>query len=153
MEERRQLRRFTLRLPCLIFDWNDACGELLLQTHTTNVSVGGAFIEAEQRLPPGLSVQLKLLIQRNRMIDIINDSSCISLTGQVVRSGSKGMGLVFNEEYQTMRTVHLLDQCRAVSQWIQQLKTDGESQPIVPMYNPVNALHREPSRLEPAFKN
>jgi hypothetical protein len=153
MEERRQLRRFTLRFPCLIFDWNDARGEMLLQTHTANVSVGGAFIETEQRLPPGLSVQLKLLIQRNRMIDIIQESSCISLTGQVVRSDSKGMGLVFDEAYQTMRTVHLLDQCRAVSQWLQQLKTDGESQPIIPMYNPINAFDRESSRLEPAFKN
>ena len=47
MEDRRQMRRFTLQLPCLIYDWNDVRDELLFEARTVNISAGGALVETD----------------------------------------------------------------------------------------------------------
>lgn len=120
MEERRRMQRFTLRLPCLIYDWNGTRGELLLKTRTRNVGIGGAYIDSSLPLPTGMRVGFALLIQPAGPRADFSQSSCVSLTARVLRTGEKGMGMAFDDAYRIMPAAHLADQCRAVSQWLVQ---------------------------------
>ena len=120
MEERRQMRRFTLRLPCLIYDWNGNNGDLLLQARTRNVGIGGAHVDRSLPLPTGIRLGFSLLIQPTGSSKDARQYSCISLTAQVLRIGNDGMGVAFSEAYRIIPAVHLASQCRAVSQWLDQ---------------------------------
>ena len=122
MEDRRQQRRFTLRLPCLITDWNDVCDPRLFEALTIDVSISGALVETEQRLSVGLSVQVNMLVRRNGTAEPINTGSCISLSGRVIRKDNNGFGISFNEEYRIVSTSLLFGQCSAVSRWLQQMQ-------------------------------
>ncbi|WP_319526426.1 PilZ domain-containing protein [uncultured Desulfosarcina sp.] len=130
MEDRRQMRRFTLQLPCLIYDWNDVRDELLFEARTVNISTGGALVKTDRRLPVGMPVHFSLLIRRNRSDEEISTGGCVSLNGQVVRGDDAGLGVAFSEEYRIMRTSHLIGQCNAVSHWLRQTKT-GEKAPLL----------------------
>jgi hypothetical protein len=134
MEDRRQMRRFTLRLPCLIYDCNDACDELLFEAQTINVSIGGAFVETDQFVPEGTPVQINLLIRRQERPELAGGGSCISLNGHVVRSNATGLGVAFGDQYRIMRTLQLAGQCRAVSQWLHQWDGVSEQSPPIPLY-------------------
>ena len=120
MEERRRIQRFTLRLPCLIYDWNGARGELLLKTRTRNVGIGGAYIDSNLPLPTGMRVGFALLIQPAGPRTDFSQSSCVSLTARVLRTGEEGMGMAFDDAYRIVPAAHLADQYRAVSQWLVQ---------------------------------
>jgi hypothetical protein len=125
MEDRRQMRRFTLRLPCLIYDWDDVRDELLFEAWTVNISTGGALVKTDQRLPVGMPVQVNLLIRRNGTDEVVDTGGCVSLNGRVVRVDEAGLGVAFSEEYRIMRTSHLFGQCNAVSHWLRQTRDDG----------------------------
>jgi hypothetical protein len=127
MEDRRHMRRFTLRLPCLIYDWNDLREELLFEARTLNISTGGALVETDQRLPAGMPVHVNLLIRRNGTDEVIDTGGCVNLSGRVVREGDTGVGIAFSEEYRIMRTMHLFGQCNAVSHWLRQTKAEGNA--------------------------
>ena len=127
MEDRRQMRRFTLRLPCLIYDWNDTRDDLLFEARTVNISTSGAFVETDRRLPVGMPVHVNLLIRRNGSAEAVDTGGCISLSGRVVREDEAGLSVAFSEEYRIMRTAHLFGQCNAVSRWLRQSKAGGKA--------------------------
>ena len=127
MEDRRQMRRFTLQLPCMIYDWKNMHDELLFEARTINISTGGALLETDQRLPVGMPVHVNLLIRRNGAKESMDTGGCVSLSGRVVREGETGLGLAFSEEYRIMRTMHLFGQCNAVSHWLRQTKVEGKT--------------------------
>ena len=126
MEDRRQMRRFTLKLPCLIYDWNDACDALLFEARTINVSIGGALIETGHQLPVGMPIQLNLLIRRYVNAEPVDTGSCASLSGRTVRTDDAGLGIAFSDAYRIMRTSHLFGRYSAVSQWLQKMKVNGK---------------------------
>jgi len=127
MEDRRHMRRFTLRLPCLIYDGKDAGEELLFEAQTINVSTGGALVETQTHLPAGLPVHFNMLVRRTYADEPINASSCVSLAGRVVRTDDAGLGIAFSDTYRIMRTSHLFGRCNAVSQWLQKMKANGKT--------------------------
>ncbi|BBO89079.1 PilZ domain-containing protein [Desulfosarcina ovata] len=127
MEERRQMRRFTLRLPCLIYDGNDTCVDLLFEARTANVCTGGALLETDQRLPVGMPVHVNLLIRRNRPAEAIDAGGCVSLNGRVVREDDAGLGVAFSEKYRIMRTSDLFGRCKAVAHWLRQMENGGKA--------------------------
>jgi hypothetical protein len=123
------MRRFTLRLPCLIHHWSDTREELLVQTMTRNVSTGGALVETDGPLPPGIRVQCNLLVQRSGRLSGVGGGSCIRLSGRVVRAGTDEMGVTFGEDYRIVRTSHLWEQYRAVLRWLEQWEAMATGQP------------------------
>ncbi|BBO81855.1 hypothetical protein DSCO28_24210 [Desulfosarcina ovata subsp. sediminis] len=127
MEDRRQMRRFTLRLPCLIYERNRACGNLLFEAWTANVSTGGALVATDQRLPVGMPVHVNLLIRRNRATKATDAGGCVSLNGWVVRDDDDGLGMAFSEEYRIMRTSDLFGRCQAVAHWLKQMENEGKA--------------------------
>ena len=120
MKERRQTRRFTLRLPCLIYDWNGTGKDILFQTYTRNVGIGGASIDSGFPLPTGMRIGLTLLIRVTGSSTDIGQTSCVSLAARILRVGDESMSVVFGDAYQIMPAVHLAGQCRAVFQWLDQ---------------------------------
>lgn len=129
MEDRRHMRRFTLRLPCLIYDLNDACEDLLLEAWTVNISTGGALVETDRRLPLGMAIHVNLLIRRNQAAETIDTGGCVNVNGRVVREDEDGLGVAFSEEYRIMRTSQLFGQCNAVSHWLRQMKVGERASP------------------------
>ena len=120
MEERRRIRRFTLNLPCLIHDWSGSSRDFLLQTRTRNVGIGGASIDSSFPLPTGMRIGFTLLIRFTASSTNISRNSCVSLTARVLRSDNEVIAVAFGDAYRILPTVHLADQCRAVSQCLDQ---------------------------------
>lgn len=109
MEERRRKRRFTLSLPCMVCvsDRHDH-GRCLVMT-TTNVGLGGAFLQTDESLSEGESVSIGLMIARGDLWKNPDFITCVSLSGIITRIASEGIGVGFRDTYQ-IRRVPLLCQ-------------------------------------------
>lgn len=101
MEDRRKMRRFTLRKSCLIYTLDDNDNKMQCQAVTSNVSTGGAFVDTQHPFPIGTPIRFELLLQW--FGSMLSSGSCVSLNGWVNRTDSFGMALSFGAEYQIVR--------------------------------------------------
>jgi hypothetical protein len=121
MEDRRTMRRFSLRLPCLICVLDDCVGEAVYPTETENICSGGAFLRTGNPLSPGTRLTIELLVQRGNEAPQARAESCVCLTGEVVRCGPQGMAVRFDAQYQIVRIAKLLRFSQARTQWMETL--------------------------------
>lgn len=76
--ERRKTRRFSLRQSALVRSNDGVEPELTAQTQ--NVSLKGALLSAENAIPEGSEVEVRILLQREGIQDV-----ALRATGKVVR--------------------------------------------------------------------
>jgi hypothetical protein len=102
MKDKRRLERFDLKIPAtielLVSDREEGIVDLL----TSNMSAGGAYFHTTKPLPEGTQVKIDLVLPLDRLKRL--EDGCkqayIKVTGRVLRSGSKGMAICFDEDYQ-----------------------------------------------------
>ena len=119
MEDRRQMRRFTLRLPCMIYTPDHGDGEVYCAANTRNIGIGGVFIEAVPNLAQGMNLRIELLVQKRATLHTTGRGSCLSLCGHVLRLESSGMAMEFEGYYQITRLSEVVGLSRARSRWLQ----------------------------------
>jgi hypothetical protein len=103
MEERRKLERFCFEVPAKIEVVDSAETQDMLDLATTNVCSGGAFFHTTQALPEGTKVTVDLILPLDRLKKLTGHARVIvRVNGTVVRSGSTGMAMCFNEDYRIM---------------------------------------------------
>jgi hypothetical protein len=121
MDERRTMRRFSLRLPCLICVLDNCVEEAVYQTETDNISTGGAYLRTAVPMPPETRLNLELLVRRGGEAQQSCPESCVCLSGQVMRSDPTGMAVRFDGSYQIVGIAKLIQFSRARSQWMEAL--------------------------------
>ena len=99
MEERRKFERFTLALPANIETVASGRKRDRFDFLTSDVSGGGAFFNAEERIPAGTRVRLKVIVSSESLKDLTGAQGYLRVEGTVVRSDSKGMAVRFDEQY------------------------------------------------------
>lgn len=96
--ERRSMRRFDLKLLCLI-EVLDSENVLCQKLETNNISAGGAHFGTTDVLSVGTRMNIKLFIPRPAFMSKIGSGACISLCGEVVRMDQLGVAVEFDDEY------------------------------------------------------
>ena len=112
-QERRQQQRFSLDLQVKI-SAETKSGEVLFHEETVaaNISSGGAFILTDHKLPLAGTVQLEFFLdfedlEKLRFIlSVAGLRACegkrvwVKATGVVIRTEEKGVGIIFDTDYQ-----------------------------------------------------
>ena len=127
MEERRQMQRFTLRLPCLVYSPDDDDREVYCAAYTRNIGIGGVFIDAVPNLSRGMNLHIELLVQNTATLHTAGLGSCLSLSGHVLRLESSGMAVEFEGNYQIIRLSEVVGLSKARSRWLQGRQCKMES--------------------------
>jgi hypothetical protein len=103
MKERRNLERFSFEVPAKIEVLVSGEKKKMLDLPTSNICAGGAFFHTEEALPEGTKVKVDLILPLDRLKELISHNRVdVKVNGTVVRSGSRGMAVCFNEDYQIM---------------------------------------------------
>jgi hypothetical protein len=103
MEERRKLERFSLEVPTKIEVVVSAGKKESLHIPTSDICASGAFFRTKKALPEGTKVKIDLILVLDRLKHLIDNSRAnVKVNGTVVRSGSAGMAICFDEDYQIM---------------------------------------------------
>jgi hypothetical protein len=90
----RKLQRFDLRLRAKVQKQGERKGGLRLVTK--NISAGGAYFPTKTPLTKGLRVMVELMLRQESATD---KDALIQVGGEVLRSGSEGMAIRFDEKY------------------------------------------------------
>ena len=101
MEERRKLERFSFEVPAKIEVLGLAETQKILDLPPDNICSGGAFFRTTQALAEGTKVTIDLILPLDRLKELTGHTGAIvRVNGTVVRCGSTGMAICFNENYQ-----------------------------------------------------
>ena len=105
-QERRSLERFNLVISAKIEAMDIDLEEGLHDLMTTDICSGGAFFQTTKPLPVGTEVKIGLVLPLDKFKAFIRDQDevYVNITGRVLRSGSTGMAIGFNEDYRFSRS-------------------------------------------------
>ena len=107
-KERRKLERFQLHVPAKI-ELADASGHPeTLQLQTKDISADGAFFVSPTPISEGAHLKLEMILSVEKLKDLIGVHKQVELKlqGQVVRSDSNGIAVVFSRKYQIQALNH-----------------------------------------------
>jgi len=105
-EEKRGLERFELEIPARIKVSTAERKEEALDLLTSDISSGGAFFHTSQPLEEGTDVKIDLILPIKKLMKEIDKAggdfqhTYIKISGKVLRTESRGMAIVFNEDYE-----------------------------------------------------
>ena len=101
MKERRKLVRFSFEVPAKLEVVVPGEKKRMLDLPTSNICAGGAFFHTVQALPEGTKVKIDLVLPLDRLKEVISHNRInVKVNGTVVGSGSAGMAICFEEDYQ-----------------------------------------------------
>jgi hypothetical protein len=102
MKDKRRLKRFDLEIPATIELMDSDREEGTVNLRTSNMCSGGAYFHTTKPLPEGTRIKIDLVLPLDRLKRL--EDGCkqayIKITGRVLRSGSEGMAICFDEDYQ-----------------------------------------------------
>ena len=112
-KERRLQERFSLQIQAKLSTDADSAGHPVSEEATaSNISAGGAFLETKRKIPLASKVYLEFLIdfeQLKKLRFILSLDSLkrftdkkiwVRATGVVIRLEEKGIGIIFDQDYQ-----------------------------------------------------
>lgn len=109
MKEKRKLERFDFEVPARI-EGSSGQGDEICDLSTSNICAGGAFFRTTDPLPKGTKVKMNLVLPLDRIQELVgHDRVSVRVEGTVLRSGSTGMAVSFNEDYQILPLQNRLD--------------------------------------------
>ena len=99
--EKRALDRYNLSLPATVEVLEGQKGEAnrVLSVVTQDVSAGGAYLQADQPIAEGTPVRLELVLEIDQIKKLTGKHAHIQVSGVVVRSGSGGVAVKFEDKY------------------------------------------------------
>ena len=111
--DRRIQQRFSLGIKAKLSSDGTIAGKMISEeTMATNISAGGAFVATKHQIPLASKVYLEFLVdyeQLKKLRFILSLESLKAFTGQkiwvkatgiVIRQEEKGIGIIFDEDYQ-----------------------------------------------------
>jgi hypothetical protein len=104
--EKRGLKRFELEIPARIKIGTSNKEDPALDLLTSDISSGGAFFHTSQPLAEGTDVKVDLVLPISRLCKSLDEGEVeyqhayIKVSGKVLRTESRGMAIVFNEDYE-----------------------------------------------------
>jgi hypothetical protein len=116
--ERRHTTRLALALPALVTGYSPADGSnACLELTTRNISSRGAFFVSPGALPLAAKIEVAVIVQASREgLAVKKDhSSCVRLSGQVIRRDPDGFAVCFDNHY------HVVPLAKALVRLEQQL--------------------------------
>jgi hypothetical protein len=107
-EEKRGLERFDLEIPARIRKSISKKEEGTIDLLTSDISSGGAFFHTTKPLEEGTDVKIDLILPISGLYKKLDEGSregeykraFIKISGKVLRAESRGMAIVFNEDYE-----------------------------------------------------
>ncbi|MBW2171546.1 MAG: PilZ domain-containing protein [Deltaproteobacteria bacterium] len=110
MKERRKLERFDFEVPAQVEGVISDEEGRMCDLSTTNICAGGAFFRTADPLPEGTKVKMQLVLPLDRIKELVgHDRVNVRVEGTVIRCGSTGMAVCFNEDYQIFPLQNPLD--------------------------------------------
>ena len=107
IEEKRGLERFDLEIPAKIKVAASYKKEEIIDLLTSDISSGGAFFHTTQPLAEGTDVKIDLILPITKLCKRLEEEgkgeyqhAYIKISGKVLRTESRGMAIVFNEDYE-----------------------------------------------------
>ena len=101
MKERREYKRFQLRLPARM-EMISPGRKQVFDFRTRDISAGGVYIDTKEPLSKDTRFRLKLTLPSKRIKELTGAQSCIKVEGTVVRSTPTGVAIRFGEDYQIL---------------------------------------------------
>jgi len=104
--EKRGLKRFDLEIPARIKVTSSERKERALDLLTTDISSGGAYFHTSQPLSEGTDVKVDLILPLDKLVKRLEKGekdykhAYIRLSGKVLRTESRGMAIIFSEDYE-----------------------------------------------------
>ncbi len=104
-EEKRGLERFNLEIPARIRTNFSSKEEETIDMLTSDISSGGAFFHTIKPLAEGTDVKIDLILPIAELCRKLDKGggeyqrAFIKISGKVIRAESRGMAIVFNEDY------------------------------------------------------
>jgi hypothetical protein len=103
MKEKRRLERFSFEVPAKIEAFLSDDSKETLDLPTSNICAGGAYFHTAKVLPEGTRVKMDLALPLDRLKELVSYSRVqVKVNGTVLRSGSTGMAIGFDEDYRIM---------------------------------------------------
>ena len=99
--EKRLLERYSLSMTARIQAAADPTVDAVLELETRDVCSGGAFFSTEHGFPPGTPVRVEMILPTERFTTLAStiEKVLIQVEGTVLRSGSRGMAVRFDDNY------------------------------------------------------
>ncbi len=99
MKERRKHKRYDLELPSYIYV-QDKEQKTPIESKTSNISSGGAFLYTKDPLEEGVKVEVELFLSKKNIHPDNEDSESILISSCfVVRTATNGMAVCFELPY------------------------------------------------------
>lgn len=98
MQERRHIRRFNLKLPCIIKAVRRQA-DMAFEVMTRNISAGGAYINIAEPLPVGTHLTIEVMIRRKAGDASHSGCGCVKVGAEVLRTDALGMAVEFDDQY------------------------------------------------------
>jgi len=107
MADKRKFERFELNVPSRI-EFLTQDGEVeILDIETNSLSAGGVFFKYGGAIPKGSKVKMEISLQFEELKTPAEPEGTIVIaaTGHVLRSGSEGVAICFNENFDISTTL------------------------------------------------
>ena len=98
MDERRSMQRFNLQVTSLITPEGSTRGSDKTKTVSSNICAGGAYFIISEPLPTGTKLEIDLHWPPKQAAHADYRKSLIKLSGEVVRTDSKGIAVAFSSK-------------------------------------------------------
>lgn len=99
LPDRRGMERFPLAIASCRMSSKDAPSDAFGNLRVENICAGGAFVITEKTLPIGTDVTLDLILSLKDISHFAVKQSHVSVMGEVIRTGEKGMAIGFGRKY------------------------------------------------------
>ncbi|MDH3875172.1 MAG: PilZ domain-containing protein [Desulfobacteraceae bacterium] len=97
--DRRKMERFDLKLPTKL-SWTGRDNEQKsVELMTNNICAGGAYLLTDRPLSKGTEVEIDLILELDRLLELRGQQSHINVSGSVIRTDQRGMAVCFDREY------------------------------------------------------
>jgi len=106
VDEKRKYKRFEIEVPVRVEVISERKRKKKLLLRSSNVSAGGIYIHMRRPLPVGTEVKMDIFLLHTENDDLDNayKENIITVTGQVIRKESGGVGIRFNQDYKISST-------------------------------------------------
>ena len=100
MKEKRKLERFRMGLPAEIEVTNESGGQKQSGNFLTrDISAAGAFISNADSLTEGTPVKIEIILDLEKLTNVVRGRSAIKVTGTVARKEGSGIAIRFDKGY------------------------------------------------------
>ena len=99
-KEKRKLQRFALQLPARIYPVSKDKGGNEISASTINICANGALLAGAEQLPVGSEVELEIVLHLDELEKLQGKKAQMKMSGVVLRSGSEGTAIAFDEKYE-----------------------------------------------------